>query len=91
MADLIIISHCPGAPLFRLLGLGPNFKPVQGLIRLQKLLNNNAPWAKNRSINKISKMLINSDVNMKDVMEQYEENNRKHVEKGGWDVSGYTF
>ena len=36
-------------------------------------------------------MLINSDVNMKDVMEQYEENNRKHVEKGGWDVSGYTF
>ncbi len=36
-------------------------------------------------------MLINSDVNMKDVMEEYKENNRKHVETGGWDVSGYTF
>ncbi len=62
MDDLIIISHFSGAPLFRLLGLGPNFRLVQGLKKLKKLLNNNAPWAKNRSINKISKMLINTDV-----------------------------
>ena len=62
MDDLKITSHFPGAPLFRLLGLGQNCRPVQGLKRLTKLLNNNAPWAKNRSINKISKMLLNSDV-----------------------------
>ena len=62
MADLIIISHFSGAPLFRILGLGPKFTPVHGLTKLKNLLNDNAPWAKNRSINKMRKMLINSDV-----------------------------
>ena len=62
MDDLIIISHYAGAPLFRLFGVGPEFRPVKGLKRLQKLLNNNAPWAKNRSINKIRTMLINTEV-----------------------------
>ena len=46
----------------RLFGLGPNLKPTNGLIKLKKLLDNNAFWAKNRTIDDLKKCLSNSDV-----------------------------
>ena len=46
----------------RLFGLGPNLKPTNGLIKLKRLLDNNAFWAKNRAINDLKKCLAKSDV-----------------------------
>ena len=46
----------------RFFGLGPYFKPTNGLNKLQKLLDRNAFWAKNRTINDLRKCLANSDV-----------------------------
>ena len=43
-------------------GLGPNFRPNKGLIKLQKFLNRNAFWAKDRKLNDLKKCLSNSDV-----------------------------
>ena len=42
--------------------MGPNLKPTNGLTKLQKLLDANAFWAKNRTINDLKKSLSNSDV-----------------------------
>tara|TARA_B100000902_G_C26886872_1_gene705395 strand:+ start:84 stop:545 length:462 start_codon:yes stop_codon:yes gene_type:complete len=62
MNDLIIVKHASGAPGLRLFGLGPNFIPKQGLIKLKSLLEQNASWAKNRNINDLKYMLSNSTV-----------------------------
>ena len=50
MKEISLINHSKGALGLRIFGLGPNFNPTNGLIKLQKLLNNNAYWAKNRTI-----------------------------------------
>ncbi len=44
------------------MGLGPNLKTTNGLIKLQKLLDTNAIWPKNIKINDLKKWLANSDV-----------------------------
>ena len=62
MKEISLIKHAKGALGLRLLGLGPNLKPTNGLNKLHKLLNNNAFWAKNRTINDLKKCLANSDV-----------------------------
>ena len=62
MNVISLINHSKGALGLRLLGLGPNLKPSKGLIKLQKLLDNNTFWAKNRTINDLKKCLANSDV-----------------------------
>ena len=62
MKKISLIKHTKGALGLRFLGLGPNLKPTKGLIKLQKLLDNNAFWAKNRTINDLRKCLANSDV-----------------------------
>ena len=62
MNKISLINHSKGALGLRLLGLGPNLKPTNGLIKLQKLLDTNASWAKNRTINDLKKCLANSDV-----------------------------
>ena len=62
MYETYIILHFKGALGLRFLGLGPNLKPTNGLKKLQKLLNNNAFWAKNRKVNELKKCLANSDV-----------------------------
>ena len=49
-----------GAPLLRLLGIGPNNLPVKGLSQLQKLLESNTDWAKKRSKKDLQMMLLNS-------------------------------
>ena len=62
MKDISVIKHCSGALGLRLFGLGPAFKPLQGLEKLQVLFNQNTLWAKDRTIEQIKKMLANSNV-----------------------------
>ena len=62
MKVISLIKHSKGALGLRFFGLGPNLKPTHGLVKLQKLLDNNAFWAKNRTINDLKKCLANSDV-----------------------------
>ena len=62
MKEISLINHFKGAIGLRFFGLGPNLKPTNGLNKLQKLLDNNAFWAKNRTINDLKKCLANSDV-----------------------------
>tara|TARA_B100000902_G_scaffold320782_1_gene313513 strand:+ start:426 stop:881 length:456 start_codon:yes stop_codon:yes gene_type:complete len=62
MKEISLINHSKGAIGLRLFGLGPNLKPTHGLHKLQKLLDNNAFWAKSRTIRDLRKCLANSDV-----------------------------
>tara|TARA_Y100000766_G_scaffold246096_1_gene226380 strand:- start:73 stop:528 length:456 start_codon:yes stop_codon:yes gene_type:complete len=62
MKEISLIQHSKGALGLRLFGLGPNLRPTNGLSKLQKLLDTNAFWAKNRTINDLRKSLANSDV-----------------------------
>ena len=62
MDDLILVTHAQGAPGLRLLGIGPGFRPIQGITKLIKLFNENTSWAQNRSRQQIQKMLSGSKV-----------------------------
>ena len=62
MNEISIIKHSKGALGLRFFGLGPNLNPTNGLNKLQRLLDRNAFWAKNRTINDLKKCLANSDV-----------------------------
>ena len=62
MKEISLIKHSKGALGLRFFGLGPNLQPTNGLKKLQKLLDNNAFWAKNRTINDLKKCLAKSDV-----------------------------
>tara|TARA_Y100000991_G_C21821628_1_gene284143 strand:- start:159 stop:614 length:456 start_codon:yes stop_codon:yes gene_type:complete len=62
MKEISLINHSRGAIGLRLFGLGPNLNPINGLNKLQQLLDRNAFWAKNRTINDLRKCLANSDV-----------------------------
>ena len=62
MKEISVINHSKGAMGLRVFGLGPNFKPTNGLNKLQRLLDRNAFWAKSRTINDLKKCLANSDV-----------------------------
>jgi len=62
MKEISLIKHTKGALGLRIFGLGPNLRPTNGLIKLQKLLDNNAFWAKDRTINDLKNCLANSDV-----------------------------
>ena len=62
MKEISLIHHCKSAIGLRLLGLGPKLKPINGLSKLKELLDNNAFWAKSRTINDLKKCLANSDV-----------------------------
>ena len=62
MKEISLIKHAKGALGLRVFGLGPNLKPNNGLNKLQKLLENNSFWAKNRTIKDLKKCLANSDV-----------------------------
>jgi len=46
MKEISVIKHAKGALGLRVFGLGPNLKPTNGLIKLQKLLDTNAFWVK---------------------------------------------
>ena len=62
MKDISLIKHASGAPGLRLFGIGPAFKPIKGLEKLQVLFNQNTLWAKDRTISQIQTMLSNSNV-----------------------------
>ena len=62
MQEISLITHSKGAVGLRLLGLGPNLKPTNGLKKLQSLLHRNAFWAQSRTIYDLKKCLANSDV-----------------------------
>ena len=62
MKEISLVNHSKGALGLRFFGLGPNLIPTNGLIKLQKLLDNNTFWAKNRTINDLKKCLAKSDV-----------------------------
>ena len=62
MKEISLITHSTGAIGLRVLGLGPNLKPMNGLSKLQTLLDKNAFWAKNRTLKDLKKCLANSDV-----------------------------
>ena len=62
MKEISLIKHSKGALGLRFFGLGPYLKPTNGLIKLQKLLENNTFWAQNRAIKDLKKCLANSDV-----------------------------
>ena len=62
MKEISLIKHAKGALGLRVFGLGPNLKPNNGLNKLQKLLENNTFWAKNRKIKDLKNCLANSDV-----------------------------
>ena len=49
MKEISLIKHSKGALGLRFFGLGPNLKPTNGLIKLQKLLDTNTLWAKSRT------------------------------------------
>ena len=55
-----LILHAPGAPGLRWLGLGPGWRPTLGLLKLQRLFNQHAFWAENRSIEELRRMLKGS-------------------------------
>ena len=57
MKDISLINHSKGAMGLRFFGLGPKFKPINGLNKLQKLLDRNAFWAKSRTINDLKNVL----------------------------------
>ena len=60
MNRLILVKHSRGAPGLRLLGLGPNFLPSRGLLKLKSLFDNYAFWAKGRNYNDLRELLIGS-------------------------------
>jgi len=62
MKKVILVKHIQGAIGLRLLGLGPNFKPCNSLVKLQTFLNQNTFWAKDRTLKDLKKCLLNSDV-----------------------------
>ena len=62
MKDISLVKHSSSAPGLRLFGLGPALKPMKGVKKLQILFNQNAVWAKNRTIEQIKQMLANSNV-----------------------------
>ena len=62
MKKVHLVKHSKGAIGLRLFGLGPNLKPIQGLLKLQYFLNRNAFWAQDRKITDLRKCLANSDV-----------------------------
>ena len=55
-----LILHAPGAPGLRWLGMGPGWRPTRGLFKLQRLFNQHAFWAEDRSIEELRRMLKGS-------------------------------
>ena len=62
MKPVFLVKHSKGALGLRFFGLGPNFIPTNGLLKLQQFLHRNAFWAKDRTIEDLKKCLANSDV-----------------------------
>ena len=62
MARIRLVEHAPGAPGLRWLGLGPKLRPSRGLLKLRRLLDKHAFWARGRSPAQLRRMLAGSQV-----------------------------
>ncbi len=60
MSKIVLIKHFSGAPFLRLFGLGPKLIPVNAILQLQKLLENQSFWARDRKKKDLKKMIKNS-------------------------------
>tara|TARA_B100000674_G_scaffold400114_1_gene345576 strand:+ start:1653 stop:2138 length:486 start_codon:yes stop_codon:yes gene_type:complete len=56
-----MVRHAPGAPGLRWLGLGPNLRPSRGLLKLRRLFDRHAFWARGRSFAQLRRLLAGSD------------------------------
>ena len=56
-----LVNHAPGAPGLRWLGLGRNLLPSRALLKLQRLLDRHAFWARGRSLEQLRRLLAGSD------------------------------
>lgn len=62
MAPIRLVRHAPGAPGLRWLGLGPGLRPSRGLLKLQRLFDRHAFWARDRSVAMLRRLLAGSPV-----------------------------
>jgi hypothetical protein len=60
MVHVQLIQHAPGAPGLRWLGLGPGLRPSRGLLKLQRLLDKHAFWARGRRHGELRQLLSGS-------------------------------
>ena len=61
MTPIRLVHHAPGAPGLRWLGLGPDLRPSRALIKLQRLFDRHAFWARGRSFSQLRRLLAGSD------------------------------
>ena len=61
MAPIRLVHHAPGAPGLRFFGLGPNLIPARALVKLQRLFDRHAFWARGRSFEQLRRLLAGSD------------------------------
>ena len=56
-----LVHHAPGAPGMRWLGLGPGLRPSRALLKLQRLFDRHAFWARGRSFSQLRGLLAGSN------------------------------
>ena len=61
MTPIRLVHHAPGAPGLRWLGLGPDLRPSRALLKLQRLFDRHAFWARGRSFAQLRRLLAGSD------------------------------
>ena len=61
MAQITLVQHACGAPGLRWLGLGPQLRPSRGLLKLQRLFDKHAFWARGRSFRQLRRLLAGSE------------------------------
>lgn len=61
MAQIRLIQHAPGAPGLRWLGIGAGLRPSRGLLKLQRLLDKHAFWARGRNYDQLRRLLAGSE------------------------------
>tara|TARA_Y100001968_G_scaffold295904_1_gene303661 strand:- start:443 stop:934 length:492 start_codon:yes stop_codon:yes gene_type:complete len=62
IGNIKVVHHKYGAIGLRLFGLGPSWRPSQGLLKLKELFDNHSFWAKDRSLGQMKKMLLSSNI-----------------------------
>ena len=61
LTPIRLVHHASGAPGMRWLGLGPGMRPSRALIKLQRLFDRHAFWARGRSLKQLKRLLSGSD------------------------------
>ena len=61
MSPIRLVHHAPGAPGLRWFGIGPDLYPSRALLKLQRLFDRHAFWARGRSFAQLRQLLAGSD------------------------------